>query len=247
MSDVQSLADLHADPVNARRHNPRNVGMIENALNEVGTGRSIVIDEDGRVLAGNATIEAAAQAGIEKVRVVDTDGETLVAVRRTGLTEAQKRRLALYDNRTAELADWDGEMLAALLSEDKDVVEGLFTDDELMAVVDDALDNAETSGGDTEAQVGKAEELQAKWQVEPGQVWRLGAHRVACGDCTDADVVARVMDGKKARMIFTDPPYGIGKDIVNDNLKREDWVQLYRDFTDTMLAHAIENAYVYVW
>lgn len=100
-----TIADLKQDPANARKHNPRNVGMIENALNEVGAARSIVIDEDGRILAGNATVEAAAQAGIERVQVVDADGETLIAVRRSGLTEEQKRRLALFDNRAAELEE----------------------------------------------------------------------------------------------------------------------------------------------
>jgi ParB-like chromosome segregation protein Spo0J len=107
-----TLADLKPDPANARKHNPRNVGMIEKALGEVGAARSIVIDEDGVILAGNATVEAAANAGMERVQVVDADGETIVAVRRTGLTPEQKTKLALYDNRTAELAEWDAEVLA---------------------------------------------------------------------------------------------------------------------------------------
>ena len=63
---IETLADLKPDPRNARRHNPRNVGMLEKALNEVGAARSIVIDEQGVVLAGNATIEAAGRAGIER-------------------------------------------------------------------------------------------------------------------------------------------------------------------------------------
>ena len=69
-----TIADLSPDPANARKHSPRNVGMIEDALHEVGAARSIVIDENNMVLAGNATIEAAASAGIEKVLVVETDG-----------------------------------------------------------------------------------------------------------------------------------------------------------------------------
>ena len=69
---VGHLRDLHPDPSNARAHNPRNVGMIEDALGAVGAARSIVIDEDGLVLAGNATIEAAGRVGIERVRVVES-------------------------------------------------------------------------------------------------------------------------------------------------------------------------------
>jgi len=105
--------------------------MIESALREVGAARSIVIDENGLILAGNATCEAAAAAGIEKVQVIDADGETIIAVRRTGLTAAQKARLALFDNRAPELAEWDEAVLAELSARDTD---GLFSDAELEAI-----------------------------------------------------------------------------------------------------------------
>ena len=77
---VKSLADLTPDKANARRHSPRNVGIISTSLGEVGAARSIVIDEGGHILAGNATVEAAALAGIERIKVVDADGETIVAL-----------------------------------------------------------------------------------------------------------------------------------------------------------------------
>ena len=134
---IETLADLTPDPRNARRHNPRNVGMLEKALGEVGAARSIVIDEHGVVLAGNATIEAAGRAGIERVQVVDADGETIIAVRRTGLTAKQKTRLALYDNRTAELADWDAEVIADLLATERELLDGLFADDELAKITEE--------------------------------------------------------------------------------------------------------------
>jgi hypothetical protein len=104
---------LTPDPENRRAHNPRNVGLIADALHKVGAGRSIVIDEAGVVLAGNATLEAAAEAGITKVQVVDADGETLIAVRRSNLSSDQKRDLAMYDNRGAELATWNLDQLSA--------------------------------------------------------------------------------------------------------------------------------------
>jgi ParB-like chromosome segregation protein Spo0J len=134
--DKQSATDLTAlipDPRNARRHGERNLAQIETALREVGAARSIVVDEDGIVLAGNATVEAAARAGITEVRIVETDGTELIAVRRTGLTEEQKRRLALFDNRAAELADWDPGVLAALASETD--LSHLWTDDELAEIL----------------------------------------------------------------------------------------------------------------
>lgn len=107
------LSDLTPDPTNRRQHNPRNVGLIVDALHHVGAARSIVIDEHGTILCGNATVDAASEAGITKVQVVDADGETIVAVRRRGLTDEQKRHLALADNRAAELATWDLDQLRA--------------------------------------------------------------------------------------------------------------------------------------
>ena len=103
--------------------------MIEASLREVGAARSIVIDEDNVVMAGNGTVEAAASAGIERVKIVEADGNTLVAVRRTGLTDAQKRRLALYDNRTSELAEWELPVLTDLLAGNE--LTGLFEPYEL--------------------------------------------------------------------------------------------------------------------
>jgi hypothetical protein len=109
--DPSTLADLVPDPTNRRLHPARNVAMIAASVREVGAARSIVIDEDGEVLAGNGLVRGAQDAGLTKLHVVDVDGETVVAVRRRGLTPAQKRALALYDNRTAELAEWNAPQL----------------------------------------------------------------------------------------------------------------------------------------
>lgn len=124
----QTIADLTADPMNARKHNPRNIGMIVDSLQELGAARSIVIDEDGVVLAGNGVVEAAGEAGITKLKVVDAAGDELVAVRRTGLTPEQKVDLALRDNRAAELSEWEPEVLKALDS--KMDISHLFTNAE---------------------------------------------------------------------------------------------------------------------
>lgn len=115
------IRDLKPDPANARRRTPRSLGMIGDSIQEVGVSRSIVIDEDDVVRAGNGLVEAAAERGITKVQVVEADGETIIAVRRRGLTEAQKTRLALYDNRAAELAEWSVEQLAAELKNGEDL------------------------------------------------------------------------------------------------------------------------------
>ena len=113
VAPVTHLHDLVPDPQNRRRHTTRNLGMVSDALRDVGAARSIVIDEHNVILAGNGVTEAAAEAGITHVHVVEADGTTLIAVRRRGLTPEQKRRLALYDNRTAELAEWNLDQLRA--------------------------------------------------------------------------------------------------------------------------------------
>jgi hypothetical protein len=133
---IEHIGDLKPDRRNARKHNPRNIGMIASAMQEVGAARSIVIDEDGNILAGNGTVEAAAQVGIERVQVVDVDGETIVAVRRVGLSAEAKQRLALYDNRTAELADWDTEVIADMVAEGENL-DGLFYENELALLTGD--------------------------------------------------------------------------------------------------------------
>jgi hypothetical protein len=127
--EIIDIADLLPDDKNARRHTPHNIGMIANALQEVGTGRSGVIDEKGKVLAGNATLEALAQAGIRRVKVVESNGEEWVVVRRTGLNANQKKRLALYDNRTGEFAEWNLDVLKEFSSDD--LLKGMWSDQEV--------------------------------------------------------------------------------------------------------------------
>ena len=94
--------------------------MLQESIEKVGTGRSIVIDENNEIIAGNATIKAATNAGLSKVTVGEAQGDEVIAVRRTGLSAKQKRDLAIYDNRTAELAEWDMEQLDADHSEGLD-------------------------------------------------------------------------------------------------------------------------------
>jgi hypothetical protein len=118
-AEINHIRDLTPHGENARLRTARGSSLIEKSLQEVGAARSIVIDEEGMILAGNGTVEAAGQVGIERVKVVDVDGDTLVAVRRRGLTDEQKKRLAYFDNRTGELAEWDPEQIA------RDQLEGL--------------------------------------------------------------------------------------------------------------------------
>lgn len=128
-------AGIKHDPRNARKHNPRNLAQIESSIQRDGFGRSILLANDGTVIAGNATIDAAASAGLEDVIVVETDGTKVVAVKRTDVAPGSEQfhKLALADNRAAELAEWDETVLAEL-NEGMDL-SAFFGDDELARVL----------------------------------------------------------------------------------------------------------------
>ncbi len=199
---VSTLKDLKQDPKNARKHNSRNIGLIESSLRKVGAARSGVIDENGVILAGNGTYEALARAGIERVKVVEADGNEWVVVRRSGLTEQQKRELALADNRAAELAEWDGAILAA---QGIDLAPWFNTAE--LAKIGVGSNDAGPDGPDP--QLDKAEALREHYGVELGQIWQLGKHRLMCGDSTKGEDVNRLLDGSTPKYGLHDPPYGI--------------------------------------
>lgn len=114
---MTSINSLKHDHKNARKRTDRSAMLIAESLKRYGAARSIVIDEDNRILAGNGTIEGAKQAGIKNVRIIDAEGDEVIAVRRSGLTEDEKVGLALADNRTSDLSEWDGAMLYQLSKE----------------------------------------------------------------------------------------------------------------------------------
>ena len=117
---MTKINDLKSDHKNARKRTDRSSSLIQKSLEKFGAARSIVIDEENRILAGNGTIEGAKKAGLENVRVIETDGREIIAVKRTGLTEDEKVGLALADNRSSDLSEWDDEMLQ-MLSEEHDI------------------------------------------------------------------------------------------------------------------------------
>ena len=219
---MAKLSDLTPDISNANKGTERGRYALEASLRKYGAGRSILIDREGRIIAGNKTAETAADVGIDDVIIVKTDGRQLVAVQRTDLDLDSKeaRELAYADNRVAELdLSFDPEQVLADLNAGVDL-SGLWRDDELDELLAD-LQPKPT--GDTEPQIDRAEELRQKWGVESGQLWQLGEHRLICGDCTDAATVARVMGGERAALGVTSPPYGVGKDYETGGL--DGWKQ----------------------
>lgn len=155
---MTSITSLQSDHKNARRRTDRSSDLIKESLQRYGAARSIVIDEDNRILAGNGTIEGAKAAGIKNVRIIETDGNEIIAVKRTGLTEDQKVGLALADNRTADLSEWDQEMLHQL-SEKHDLTPWFNQEDlaELGAIAPDFDAATEDDQGNLDALANKKE------------------------------------------------------------------------------------------
>lgn len=203
------LSELTPDDINANKGTQRGSGMLEKSLRDYGAGRSVLVDKAGRIIAGNKTIEAAGAIGLDDAIVVETDGTQIIVVKRTDLDldSPQGRGLAIADNRVAEVGlEWDMEALEKI-GEELDLGEFWF-DDELPEIDFGSIDEDDEPAGDADA-VPEVEDVPTS---KRGDLWTLGEHRVLCGDSTSAEDVARLMDGKKVDMVFTDPPYGMGLD-----------------------------------
>jgi len=209
---VTSINSLLSDHKNARRRTDRSAELIKESLQRFGAARSIVIDEDNRILAGNGTIEAAKAAGIKNVRIIEADGTEVIAIKRSGLSEDEKVGLALADNRTADLSEWDQAMLHQL-SQEHDLSPWFEQSDldELLTVTELPPEEGKTDPDDVP-------EAPEEPITKLGDLWILGNHRLLCGDSNDAIAVDRLLDGKRPDAIFTDPPYGIGIDGQKESI-----------------------------
>lgn len=198
------VSDVRLDEKNANRGTNRGREFIEGSLKKYGLGRSILLDKDGTVIAGNKTLEEFKAAGGKELLVVGTRGDALVAVQREDLTiDSRKgRSLAIADNRASEIdLDWHPEVLASLdlkLSE-------LFDDNDLRRIMGDLAPKIEA----TEPKLDQAAALQKKWKTVPGQIWEIGKHRLMCGDSCNQKEILLLMGDEKAEMCFTDPPWNV--------------------------------------
>jgi DNA modification methylase len=200
---------------NAKKHDAAQVAAIAGSIREFGFNNPVLIDGDNGIIAGHGRVLAAHQLGLDRVP----------CLRLTHLTDTQKRAYILADNRLAELGGgWDAEMLAAeleSLSAEGITMEEIGFDADALEELGAGLGDEGNPEADAEPQIDKAEELRAKWGVEPGQLWELGDHRLLCGDSTKKEDVERVMGGEAASAIVTDSPYGINRiGIENDEPER---------------------------
>ena len=227
---------------NARTHSPEQLTKLRSSLREFGFINPVIIDREFNVIAGHGRIAAAKEEGMEEVPCVFVDY----------LTEAQKKAYILADNRMALDAGWDEELLRieieSLQGADFDVSLTGFGEDELADLfAGDEEKDVKDDGFDLSAALERAA------FVERGDIWTVGRHRLVCGDATSAEDVAALMDGKKANLIVTDPPYnvafrsGSGLSIQNDSMENgEFYTFLYNSFSQ-MAAHLEKGGAAYVF
>jgi hypothetical protein len=259
---VVSIAQLVLDEKNANKGTKRGRELLGESLEKYGAARSVVVDRNNRVIAGNKTVEAARAAGMKSISVVETDGSSLVAVQRGDLDlkrDKKARELAIADNRVGEIdLEWNPEVLALL---DVDLKQ-FWNENELNVLLKD-FRNTELSA--PEPKLDQAAELQKKWKTRRGQIWEIGDHRLMCGDSANATDVSALMAGKTAKLCATDPPYLVSYDAKNHpsknfSGKNKDWKGRYADkqkteplgpFYEAFLRQALAvceaNAAIYVW
>ena len=232
--EIVSVAEIKPDEHNARKHSDEQIMELRRSLREFGFVNPLLIDKDKKIIAGHGRLTAAIAEGMTAVPCIFVEH----------LTEAQRRAYLIADNRLAEHATWD----IAQLNEELKFLDDLgfdvsITGFELPELEQEAVDD------------GYEPELPATPKSQEGQVYRLGRHRLMCGDSTSAEDVARLMDGAQADMLLTDPPYNVdykGKTkqeltIENDAQSDDAFLEfLVKAFTNAQ-EHMKPGAVFYIW
>lgn len=234
---------------NAKKHPEEQIEKIKKSIQEFGFISPCLIDKNNRIIAGHGRVEASKQLGIEKVPCVYIEG----------LTEEQRRAYIIADNRLTELGGWDMEIISEELAElkalDFDISTTGFNIDDI--IFDEFEDDLPTQ---------PEEKKEVDNIVKRGEVWKLGRHRLMCGDSTNPEDVAKLMDGKQADLLETDPPYNValgvgdtpeiakirkrrtdGLTIQNDAMNESQFKDfLYRAFTNAR-DHLKDGGVFYCW
>ena len=226
---------------NARTHSVEQINKLRSSLREFGFINPVIIDKDYGIIAGHGRVIAAKEEGIEKVPCVLVDY----------LTETQKKAYILADNRMALDAGWDEELLKleieALQGEAFDIGLTGFDEKDLADLFKTDEEEVKDDDYDLTAALEKAA------FVEKGDMWVVGRHRLVCGDATNENDVAKLMDGKKANLILTDPPYGVsfksasGLTIQNDSMKNDEFYNFLLAAFKNMVAHLEPGGGAYVF
>ena len=225
---------------NARTHSPEQINKLRASLREFGFINPVIVDDKFNIVAGHGRVMAAQAEGIKEIPCVYVDY----------LTEAQKKAYILADNRMAMDAGWDEEMLRVELEALQDMAFDLSMtgfDDKELADLFKTEEEVEDDDFDLDAVLEKAA------FVKMGDIWTVGRHRLMCGDATSAEDVTKLMDGKKANIIVTDPPYGVsfkssdGLSIQNDSLKGDEFYQFLLQAFKNMADNLTKGGAAYVF
>ena len=234
------INSVRPDPSNVMQHPPSQIDALAASLVAFGFDQPILARRNGLIIAGHGRLLAARQVGMTHVPVVYTDLDGVDATRRM-----------IGDNRLTALAEPDNEILAELLRQlqAEDALGGTGYDDAAVEALLKEVAGAMPPADDPGPQVDRAAELQAKWGTALGQVWEIPsvtvkgrAHRLLCGDSTKAEDVARLMDGQRAALLATDPPYNVsieyGDNVDDDKSEAEyeaftrAWFGVWRDASE---------------
>lgn len=195
---TRSVSELEPHARNARTHSDRQVDQIAASIEAFGFNNPVLVDDGGGIIAGHGRVLAARKLGLDAVPTI----------RLGHLTEAQRRAFILADNRIAESANWDDELLSLEMADlaelDIDVSLTGFTDAEINKLLASGL-----APDDREDETPDAPDIPVS---RAGDLWLLGDHRVLCGDATDSGQVNRLLGGAVPNLMVTDPPYGVEYD-----------------------------------
>ena len=188
-------------PRNARTHSRKQIRQIAESIRRFGFTNPVLIDGENRLLAGHGRVEAARELGMD----------TIPCLRIDHMSPAEKRAYVLADNKLALNAGWDEELLALELKElmEADIAFDISVTGFSIAEIDGLVDGLapEEEGDPADDRLPDPDCVPSRCGL--GDVWRLGPHRLVCGDTLDPHVVEVLMDGEKAQMVFTDPPYNV--------------------------------------
>lgn len=181
---------------NSRTHSENQINQVANSIKEFGFTNPVLIDADNGIIAGHGRVMAANILGLE----------TVPCIRLGHLSETQKRAYIIADNQLALNSGWDDDMLRAELQD----LQGIEFDMDLLGFDVETLEDLLFIEPDRDnSKEDEVPEAPAITVSKLGDVWLLGKHRVMCGDATSIEAVNKLMAGKKADMVFTDPPYGV--------------------------------------
>jgi len=224
---------------NARTHSPTQITKLRSSLREFGFVNPIIVDRDYSVIAGHGRLLAAKEEGFKEVPCVFVDY----------LSEAQKKAYIIADNRYAEDAGWDEELLRLEIES----LQGMEFDVGLLGFEAAELNKLLTTDDDVkEDDFDVDAELQEPAITKAGDVWLLGRHRLICGDSTKPETYKILMNGKKANLAVTDPPYNVNYEgsagkIKNDNMANEAFYSFLCDAFKNMEEVMAQDASIYVF